>query len=364
MDQQRKTPIYIIDLIGQWCGMHYYLQAFARLFPEAEYSSTILSNFEISGNKAFMPIIFGHNKLVGMCQMLWAWLRYVAMVIVHREARFIYLSYGEPRDVLFMLPAIISRRVCIDIHEVHALRYADTSLMANILTWFTRQLKGSILYHSDRTLSILTRHPLRCKLLYLPHLSYCFPCTYNLEKVSDEVLACFTSSNRHKYLYFGNISTPKGFDVVQDVFGHQLTAEELEQVELVVAGKNVENFQFDDLKKASNFYHIIARHINDDEMAYLYSHTDFVLQPYRKSSQSGIMAMACHFRKPVLMSDIPYFSSMISRFPSFGHIAPLEDYARLLRLTLTSTENSYFSAVEVDRYEHKEEIDTFLRQYR
>ena len=76
---------------------------------------------------------------------------------------------------------------------------------------------------------------------------------------------------------------------------------------------------------------VIDRHINDDELVYLYVHTDFILLPYKKSSQSGIFAMAAYFHKPMILSEIPYFKKMIEEYPSFGVVAGLSDFQPIIQ---------------------------------
>ena len=70
-------------------------------------------------------------------------------------------------------------------------------------------------------------------------------------------------------------------DLVTDVFGH-LSKEQRDKVELVIAGKNVDGMDFSSLCSTSPNFKVFDRHINDDEMVYLYSRTDYVLLPYRK----------------------------------------------------------------------------------
>lgn len=49
----------------------------------------------------------------------------------------------------------------------------------------------------------------------------------------------------------------------------------------------MENIDFSSLRCEK--IRIFDRHINDDELVYLYSKTDYILLPYKKSSQSGIL---------------------------------------------------------------------------
>lgn len=128
----------------------------------------------------------------------------------------------------------------------------------------------------------------------------------------------------------------KGVDIVIEVFKHIINA----NYELVIAGKNVENINFQSIR--SENIKVFDRHINDDELIFLYSNTDYILLPYRKSSQSGIFAMAAYFHKPMILSDIPYFSEMLTEFPSFGLKSSLPTYEQTILKLLENDNNSYY----------------------
>lgn len=81
--------------------------------------------------------------------------------------------------------------------------------------------------------------------------------------------------------------------------------------------------------------------------------------PYRKSSQSGIFAMAAYFHKPMILSDIPYFVSMIEKYPSFGIISSLKNISDTLKTTMESHGN-YYTNVDCEKFEKKKDIDNFV----
>ena len=95
------------------------------------------------------------------------------------------------------------------------------------------------------------------------------------------MVGVFTNNHKIRFLFFGNLSYAKGIDIVIDVFT-KLSLNLREKVELVIAGKNVENIDFSIFRSISAYYKVFDRHINDDELIYLYSNTDVILLPYRK----------------------------------------------------------------------------------
>ena len=89
---------------------------------------------------------------------------------------------------------------------------------------------------------------------------------------------------------------------------------------VIIAGKDFDGTVHRVQPSDKAAFKIVLRHIEDDELVYLYEHTDYVALPYRKTSQSGILEMAFYFRKPILASDVPYFRRMLTEFPSFRHL--------------------------------------------
>ena len=120
----------------------------------------------------------------------------------------------------------------------------------------------------------------------------------------------------------------------------------------------------DPLDKAA--FKIILRHIGDDELVYLYKHTDYVALPYRKTSQSGILEMAFYFRKPILASDVPYFNKMLTEFPSFGILSDKDVPAYAATLASVIGQHSsaaYFLDEDYFRYTNRIEIKVFKQQF-
>lgn len=353
-----KKDFYITDLIGSYCGMHYYDEAFAELLRQKGCKVEILSNFGEKGEKSFFPLIFHRNKIISICLLFKSFYLLLWHMMTHRRGVYIYMCYGELYDLLMMLPNLWSRRMFSDVHEVHALKYSDKSSISKFFNWYYSCLVRHFIFHSDRTENILTSVGVKVPMLYVPHFKYTFKKNFIPTLLSDDVKDVF-NSGRIKYLFFGNLSIVKGIDTVIQAFSN-LSENLREKVELVIAGKNVDSMDFSKLKEISENYKVIDRHINDDELVYLYQHTDFVLLPYKKSSQSGIFAMAAYFHKPMIVSDIPYFHKMLVDFPSFGIISPLRTFEETIIKTINSNKDKYYQKEDCERFEMKKETEAFI----
>lgn len=349
--------IYIFDLLGIHCGMHYYDLAFSELLKDYGKESVILSNFNMKGRaKSFFPLFFKGRKIKGFVGFAYSYLKFPLFLLNHRNDKIVYLTFGEIYELPFLISLILSNKAFVDVHEVHALRYKDNSIISKIFEWMYCYVIKNVIYHSDRTKSILSHANL--KMLYVPHFKYIFKKEYNEAFLSDDVRMTFVDNTHNRYLFFGNLSIVKGIDTIVNVFNN---IDNNEDFELVIAGKNVEGLDFSSVR--SDKVRVLDRHINDDELVYLYSRTDYVLLPYKKSSQSGIFAMSAYFRKPMVLSDIPYFRQMINEFPSFGIISSLEKYKDCVLSTMRKSNIHYFSKEDCDKFENKKVYETFVKKF-
>lgn len=335
--------------------MHYYDVAFADIFREKGLNVCICSNFSEKGNRTFFPLFFKGLTIKKIVYLLWSYLKYLCFILTHTKDKVIYLTYGELYEIPFLLISSMAKKTFIDVHEVHALKYADDSKIAMFIESIYKRRIRNVIYHSDRTHNILKGG--KINMLYVPHFKYVFQKVYNEDKLSEDVKKSFVNKDIKKFLFFGNLSTVKGVDVVVDVFKHLVNA----NYELVIAGKNVENMNFQGVR--SQNIKVFDRHINDDELVYLYSNTDYILLPYRKSSQSGIFAMAAYFHKPMILSDIPYFSEMLSEFPSFGVKSSLPTYGETIMKLMKKDNNSYYTTEDCEKFEMKKDIEKFVGDY-
>lgn len=349
--------ISIFDILGAYCGMHYYDMAFAEILRNRKQKVLIYSNFSESSNeKAKIPNVFDCGKVKGIAFLLYSYWVFLSLVLsVNKKKRIIYLTYGELYELPFLLMASLSNRIYIDVHEIHALKYRDDSKLSKLFEWIYKKCINNVIYHSQRTFDALKTDGLN--MLYVPHFKYVFKKTYDENQVARDMKRCFVGNER-KYLFFGNLSTVKGIDTVLEVFKNM---DETINFELVIAGKNVENIDFSSV--ATDKIKVFDRHINDDELVYLYSKTDYILLPYKKSSQSGIFAMAAYFHKPMLLSDIPYFRSMLEEFPSFGQLSKLNNFQELIKRSIIENMASYYSSKDIERFEMKKETDNFLNAF-
>ncbi len=107
-------------------------------------------------------------------------------------------------------------------------------------------------------------------------------------------------------LFFGFIRQYKGLDLLLQAMAEP--AMKASNIKLLVAGEFYEDRKtYDELIATYNLSdQLILRtdFIQDSEVRYYLSAADFVIQPYRNATQSGVTPLAYHFEKPMLVTNV------------------------------------------------------------
>jgi len=119
-------------------------------------------------------------------------------------------------------------------------------------------------------------------------------------------------------LFFGFIRKYKGLDMLLEALQLLKTAKEngsFVGCKLLIAGEFYEDKQpYDDLIKTLGIENeLILRtdFIQDSEVKYYLSAADFVIQPYKNATQSGVTPLAYHFEKPMLVTNVGGLPSLV-----------------------------------------------------
>jgi len=112
--------------------------------------------------------------------------------------------------------------------------------------------------------------------------------------------------NEKIILFFGFIRKYKGLDILLEAMNDERIRRS--GIKLLVAGEFYEDRkEFDNqVAKLSISSQLILRtdFIADSEVRYYLSAADFVIQPYRNATQSGVTPLAYHFEKPMLVTNV------------------------------------------------------------
>lgn len=179
-----------------------------------------------------------------------------------------------------------------------------------------------ITVHNRSVAEDVSRHGLRAPVAICPHPLYDdFPdpkC--NLPRRAQLEL-----------LFFGLVRPYKGLDTLL----RALELVELDDIRLTVAGEfwsgqAETRRQISDARLDSKV-DLIPRYVSDEEAAELFARADVVVAPYRTASGSGVVALAHHYSRPVIASDIPAMREAIVEGKT-GWLFPTGDPAALASL--------------------------------
>lgn len=124
----------------------------------------------------------------------------------------------------------------------------------------------------------------------IPHASF----NYYVKKET------VNESIKHTIGFFGRIEPYKGLDLLVEAFEKQKNKE----LKLLIAGSgSIDETVRTKIQNNRNII-LINRYIEDDEFQDLMNQIDFVVLPYRRASQSGVIPMAFAFGKTVVATQV------------------------------------------------------------
>lgn len=132
------------------------------------------------------------------------------------------------------------------------------------------------------------------------------------------------SSDEKIILFFGFIRKYKGLDILLEAMKILQEKENNQHIKLyiklLIAGEYYEdekpyNDLIDSLKIAPQLI-LKTSFIPDSEVKYYLCAADFVIQPYRNATQSGVTPLAYHFEKPMLVTNVGGLPDMVPDYQS------------------------------------------------
>jgi glycosyltransferase involved in cell wall biosynthesis len=168
--------------------------------------------------------------------------------------------------------------------------------------WFADQLirrSDRIIVHGSALRTAAeSRYPeIRDRLSILPHIV--------LRRYRDiSIIERMKRSNPEivNVLFFGRIYRYKGLDVLIRSMAH--VTKNFSNIRLIIAGEGDNFLSYRKEMVDPHFFEVRNRHIADNEAAQLFVDADIVVLPYVEASQSGVLAIANAFAKPVIVSNV------------------------------------------------------------
>ncbi len=202
------------------------------------------------------------------------------------SARLLPVLYGLPR-----LPVVAS------LHDVQEHPGEETRSFQKVRRFGLRRTHAVIVHSEHSREAFRMRAPGRLVLR-----THVVPLgCYDLVENWDEGT---TSEQYPTVLLWGRLSAYKGLDVFIDAA--RLVAERISGVRFVIAGRPASGYTLPPLPPLSGegTFDVRARYIDCLETCRLFRGSSVVVLPYRQASQSGVVAMAYAFSKPVVATRV------------------------------------------------------------
>ena len=247
-------------------------------------------------------------------------LRRMSQIIKSRDVDLVHFL-GDDVSWLNFLPFMIGGRpVTITVHDAHA-HPGDTESLAlpkfAIDQFYQRGTR--LIVHGESIRRDLAKRCGRSPdvIDIVPHVAM-----HRYPDVAARQGLEATERQDRRVLFFGRVMTYKGLPDLLTA-AERVREQAVPSLKLVVAGRGP---ALDDVRPALGADHVELhdRYVPDEVVAQLFLDTDLVVLPYLEASQSGVLAIASAFGKPVLVTDVGELGEIV-RQTGMGLVVPPAD---------------------------------------
>jgi glycosyltransferase involved in cell wall biosynthesis len=232
----------------------------------------------------------------------------LALLIKHLRPDVVhFLSEGV--TWLCFLPSLLPKKYAI-VTTMHDVTYhLGDHASQRVPRWFANRLiarSDRVLVHGDNLRRDAVRQypEFASKISTIPHITlsryFDISVRNNMSRRNDPIV---------NVLFFGRIYAYKGLDVLINSIPEVL--ERFRDVRVIIAGAGEDFTKYKSMILNPDVFEIRNRHIPDDEVAQLFNDADMVVLPYVEASQSGVLAIANAFGKPVIVTDVGELASTV-----------------------------------------------------
>lgn len=256
--------------------------------------------FDGTSTKIMEVSTYSHTKVGLFLSYFQVWkIRTVIKKIEQFDTDVLYVPFFLPWSPL--LYPILKGKVKI-IHTLHdPIPHDDTRnpliKIFSIATFKSYKYVDDIVILNKKDIDYCKSHFCE-KVHVIPHASFKY---YNKKD-------CEANTNLNYTIgFFGRIEPYKGIDLLIDAFEKIKT----KNIHLIIAGSGNVEQNIHDVIISNKKIKLINRYIEDDEFSELFSMIDFVVLPYKRASQSGVVPMAFSFGKTVVATNVGALSEQI-----------------------------------------------------
>jgi hypothetical protein len=352
--------VYLYDLVGIKSGMNYYLDSFQKLLKDNDIDAVVRSNYDNDG-LIFYRYMFTENLFGNIVNMVLNLIKFKLKTIFSKDIS-IFLFYGTYVDLIFFFFFFRSKKVIIDLHETIP-RESNSVLLKLVIPILFKFSKNTVIFHSQKIENSILKYGFTNEMIYVSHFKYKLKKKYQIKNLGLDIINAIVKAPVN-YLLFGNITKTKGVLELLDLIEYCNNNARFSNANFIVAGQDLNRVIKKSKYESTENVDIITRHINHDELVYLFSKCRFILLPYKNVSQSGVLEMAIDFEKQIITSNLKYFKDILSKYKSFGYSFDLNDENSFLDVISNSLLNieAKITKKDIEEYKGYNEFDVFVKK--
>lgn len=235
---------------------------------------------------------YKHNILSFAVSLLEFWkVKYVVSVIKRYNPECVYIPFPSPWDFL-LLPVLYKHtKITTTLHDPHPHDVLTNPFARCLQEWNKRALRyvNNIVILNNGDVDYVKKE-FGKPVQVIPHASF----TYYTKELKESGILHYTIG------FVGRIEPYKGLDLLIDAFERIKD----NRLHLIVAGSGEIEATLLKTIKGDRRIELINRYIQDDEFSGLIGRMDFVVLPYKRASQSGVIPLVFSHGKTVIVTDV------------------------------------------------------------
>jgi len=291
----------VVSLARRGGMVHFQAQLAASIqefAPTVVVTSAVAAKSLIFRGLRVLRVDTGEGGLGSLAAMTnpFSWHR-ILRVLQQTRADLIHITgVHETNPIVCLASRILRKPVVYTVHDPEA--HPGVPLTIRVADWLTTRMADALIVLTSEGRRALESKGLETQKVHLiPHPIYSVLRRGRDTRPRSEKMA----------LYFGRLEPYKGLDVLAGAFA--LVRRELKGWRLVIAGGGTPPAALSDAPTSG--IELLNRYLPDEEVAALMERARFVVLPYTSASQSGVIAMAYAFGRPVIATDVGGLAEMV-----------------------------------------------------
>ncbi len=227
----------------------------------------------------------------------------------------------------FALPLLRRRALVVTVHDAH-IHPGDkeSSSLGHSLEW---KCATQVSVHAEaiKQALIKERGVAAEKIHVVPHGTYDFYQRWARDDVQEQ---------ENTILFFGRIWDYKGLRYL--IEAEPFITARVPNARIVIAGRGDDFSQYERMMVNRDRFVVLNERIPDEQVARLFQEASVVVCPYIEASQSGVLALANAFGKPVVATTVGGIPEMIAHGQT-GLLVPPRDARSLAEAVVTLLQN-------------------------